>query len=169
MAAVSAALWTPSGLWFDGFPQIWALQPLPLSRCPVAGQGGVHGLEETLETREITYPSEECTMNDDNAPQGLSATTGVLDRAATTVDEARLDVTRLSQALGAQIQGIGGRWSGEGARAFTQLHVAWQDKQRRIVAALDEFSASLTQTERDNRTTDTLRSDSATALINRLG
>lgn len=108
-------------------------------------------------------------MNDDHATQGLSAANGVLERAAMTVDEARSDVTRLSQELGAQIQGMGGRWSGEGARAFTQLHVAWQDKQRRIVAALDDFSASLTQTERDNRSTDTARSDSATALINRLG
>lgn len=108
-------------------------------------------------------------MTDDNSTPGLSAATGVLDRAARTVDEARADVTRLSQELGAQIQGLGGRWSGEGARAFTQLHVAWQDKQQRIVAALDDFSASLTQTERDNRSTDTLRSESATALINRLG
>ena len=108
-------------------------------------------------------------MIDDNSAQGLSAGTGVLDRAATTVDEARVDVTHLSEELGAQIQGLGGRWSGEGARAFTQLHVTWQDKQRRIVAALDDFSVSLTQTERDNRSTDTLRSDSATALISRLG
>lgn len=108
-------------------------------------------------------------MTDDNSTADLSAATGVLDRAARTVDEARADVTRLSQELGAQIQGLGGRWSGEGARAFTQLHVAWQDKQQRIVAALDDFSASLTQTDRDNRGTDALRSESATALINRLG
>lgn len=108
-------------------------------------------------------------MNEDSSAHGLSAATGVLDRAAGKVDDARADVTRLSQELGAQIQGLGGRWSGEGGRAFTQLHHAWQDKQRRIVAALDEFSASLTHTERDNRSTDALRSDSARALANRLG
>ncbi|WP_110240566.1 WXG100 family type VII secretion target [Nocardioides gilvus] len=108
-------------------------------------------------------------MTDHNAARGLSAATGVLDQAATTVEEARVDVTRLSAELGAQIQGLGGRWSGEGARAFTQLHVAWQDKQRRIVAALDDFAASLTHTERDNRSTDLSRSDSAIALAHRLG
>lgn len=108
-------------------------------------------------------------MTDDNSSQGLSAATGVLDRAARTVDEARVDVTRLSQELASQIQGLGGRWSGEGALAFTQLHLAWQDKQQRIVAALNDFSASLTNTERDNRSTDVLRSESATAISNRLG
>lgn len=108
-------------------------------------------------------------MTDDISTPGLSAAAGVLDRAAETVEDARADVTRLSQQLSAQIQGMGGRWSGEGARAFTHLHVAWQDKQRRIVAALDQFSASLVETERDNRSTDALRSESASALVNRLG
>lgn len=169
MTTAAVILWTPSGVGFGRFPQISVLQQFSLLRCREAGQGGAHGFEKNARDQGITHPSEERNMNDDNSPHGLSAATGVLDRAARTVDEARSDVTRLSQELGVQIQGIGGRWSGEGARAFTQLHVAWQDKQRRIVAALDEFSASLTQTERDNRSTDTLRSDSATALINRLG
>ena len=45
-----------------------------------------------------------------------------------------------------------GKWGGQGGTAFFNLHEAWNEKQQIIVNALDEFEASLQQTEKDNVT-----------------
>ena len=100
---------------------------------------------------------------------GISATEGALVRAAEHVGRARADVTALGGRLASDIDGMGARWGGEGARAFHRLHLAWQDKQRRIVGALDDFAESLHQTDRDNLATDQAQADLTATLVARLG
>lgn len=105
----------------------------------------------------------------ENGVAGLSQTEKALTKAADHVTTARQDVTKLSQTLSSQIQGMGNRWGGQGAAAFHNLHTAWQEKQNKIVSALDQFSESLVQTEKDNVSTDQSQADVSTKLINRLG
>jgi WXG100 family type VII secretion target len=100
---------------------------------------------------------------------GLTAAERALSKAAESVDTARNDVTQRCSELGGQIDAIGAKWGGQGAVAFRQLHQAWQEKQRKIVGALDQFSESLRQTEKDNVATDQARADASANLMNRLG
>lgn len=105
----------------------------------------------------------------DNPGAGVSAAQGALVQAADHVARARVDVTTLGAQLASQIDGMGARWGGEGARAFHRLHLAWQDKQRRIVGALDGFAESLQETDRDNLATDQAQADLSATLVARLG
>ena len=92
-----------------------------------------------------------------------------LTRAAGLVADAKQDFDALSRNLSSRIQGLQGRWTGAGGSAFFALHQAWTEKQRRITAALDEFEASLTSTERDNMSTDETQSASYNRYAGRLG
>jgi len=100
---------------------------------------------------------------------GLSQQERALTKAAEQVAAARADVTKLAGDLSGQIQGMGARWGGQGAAAFHNLHTAWQEKQAKIVGALDQFADSLVQTEKDNVSTDQAQADASSNLINRLG
>lgn len=94
---------------------------------------------------------------------------GVLSHAAGLVDDARADFDALARTLDGQIQGARSGWAGQGGNAFFALHQAWTEKQAIIVGALEEFSASLTGTERDNVATDEGESASFQSLSGRLG
>jgi WXG100 family type VII secretion target len=94
---------------------------------------------------------------------------GTLTRAAALVTDARTDFTAYSARLDGQIAGVHGRWGGRGAQAFFQLHQAWTERQRRIVAALDDFAQSLTTTEQDNTATDDAVGADYSRLSGRLG
>ena len=45
-------------------------------------------------------------------------------------------------------------WGGQGASAFGNLMIAWQDKQEKILRALDQLARSMQETEKDNVATD---------------
>lgn len=94
---------------------------------------------------------------------------GTLTRASQLVQDARSDFNGFSARLDGQIAAVQGRWGGQGAQAFFLLHQAWTEKQKVIVDALDEFSASLTSTERDNVSTDETQGSSYGRLQGRLG
>ena len=94
---------------------------------------------------------------------------GTLSRAAGMVSEARGDFTRIASTLSGQIGAVQGKWGGQGAAAFFTLHTAWNEKQKTIVDALDEFAASLQTTERDNVSTDDTQGASYGKLHGRLG
>ncbi|WP_181312049.1 WXG100 family type VII secretion target [Nocardioides campestrisoli] len=100
---------------------------------------------------------------------GLTAAERALSKAADSVETARNDVTQRCSQLSGQIDAIGAKWGGQGAVAFRQLHAAWQEKQTKIVRALDDFSESLRQTEKDNVATDEARAQASSNLMNRLG
>ena len=94
---------------------------------------------------------------------------GTLTRAAGLVAEAKQDFDTMSKTLEGQIAGLQGKWAGAGGQAFFGLHQAWTEKQRIITRALDEFSASLTSTERDNVNTDETQSATYSKVAGRLG
>ena len=94
---------------------------------------------------------------------------GTLGRAAELTAAAREDFDRMSAELDAEIAQLRGRWEGAGGRAFFVLQDAWNDKQRRIVAALDGFSASLRSTERDVLATDEAQAATYHHDLSRLG
>lgn len=94
---------------------------------------------------------------------------GALTRAAALVGAAKQDLDGLSRSLEGQVQALQGRWTGAGGSAFFRLHQAWTERQRVIVAALDEFEASLTSVEKDNISTDEAQSAHYTRTAGRLG
>jgi len=94
---------------------------------------------------------------------------GTLTRAAGLVAEAKQDFDSLSKGLEGQIQGIQGKWAGAGGTAFFSLHQAWNEKQRIITNALNEFQNSLTSTEKDNVATDETQSSNYSRVAGRLG
>lgn len=100
---------------------------------------------------------------------GLTAAEKALSKAADAVVSAKGDVNTQCAQLSSQIESIGARWGGQGAVAFRQLHDAWQQKQKKILGALDQFEESLRQTERDNVSTDESQASVSTNLMNRLG
>ena len=94
---------------------------------------------------------------------------GTLTRAAGLVGDAKADFESMSKTLEGQIAGLQGKWAGAGGTAFFGLHQAWTEKQRIITSALDEFSASLTSTEKDNVSTDDTQSATYSKVAGRLG
>jgi WXG100 family type VII secretion target len=94
---------------------------------------------------------------------------GTLTRAAGLVSEAKQDFDSMSKTLEGQIAGLQGKWAGAGGSAFFALHQAWSEKQRIITAALNEFEASLTSTEKDNVNTDETQSANYSRVAGRLG
>ena len=57
----------------------------------------------------------------------------------------------------------------QGATAFNNLMIAWNEKQDTILKALDQLSASMKETERDNVSTDESQSATHANLQGRLG
>ncbi len=99
----------------------------------------------------------------------LSQTEGALVAAASRVGEARSDLLGLADQLSSQLEGLRGQWAGAGATAFGRVHLAWQDKQRRIVGALDGLAAALVETDRVTTTADATQSDELGRTAARLG
>jgi WXG100 family type VII secretion target len=94
---------------------------------------------------------------------------GALTRAASMVSDAKADFVKISATLSDQIQSVQGKWGGQGAQAFFVLHQTWTEKQRTIVNALDDFSHSLTSTEKLNTSNDENVGATYSHLSNRLG
>lgn len=83
---------------------------------------------------------------------------GALSAAAGMVADARRDFDRLDGDLVQHLEAAKVCWSGQGGSSFTALGLAWRDKQRTIVSALDLFEAALRSTEKDNIGTDDAQS-----------
>ncbi|HYG93612.1 MAG TPA: WXG100 family type VII secretion target [Nocardioides sp.] len=94
---------------------------------------------------------------------------GVLSQAAALVDTAKGDFTTLRNKLTGQIADLQGKWGGQGASAFTVLYTAWDEKQKVIEDALNEFSSALTTSEKDNIATDEEQGAGFKGLEGRLG
>lgn len=94
---------------------------------------------------------------------------GTLARAAGMVADAKVEFDQLSAGLSDRIMGAQGRWQGAGGSAFFGLHQAWTDKQKVIVAALNEFEANLRGTQSANLATDDNAMSAQNANLHRLG
>lgn len=99
----------------------------------------------------------------------LSQTEKALSQAAEYVNTARGDVKGKCNVLGDRVSEMMGGWGGQGASAFNNLMLAWQEKQETILKALDQLSMSLQETEKDNMKTDESQSQTHMNLQNRLG
>ena len=92
-----------------------------------------------------------------------------LSKAADFVDQARGDVKGKCGVLSGRVQEMMGGWGGQGATSFNNLMVAWQEKQETILKALDQLSAAMVETEKDNVSTDESQSAAHANLQSRLG
>ena len=92
-----------------------------------------------------------------------------LSKGADYVDQARGDVKNKCGVLSGNIQTMMAGWGGQGASAFNNLMISWDQKQETILKALDQLSASMKETERDNVSTDESQSATHTNLQGRLG
>ena len=92
-----------------------------------------------------------------------------LSKGADFVDQARGDVKNKCGVLSGNIQTMMGGWGGQGATAFNNLMIAWDQKQETILKALDQLAASMKETERDNVSTDESQSANHANLQGRLG
>jgi WXG100 family type VII secretion target len=99
----------------------------------------------------------------------LSQTEKALSKGAEAVNTARGDVKGKCNTLSDRVSEMMGGWGGQGASAFGNLMVAWQDKQEQILKALDQLSTSMQETERDNVSTDESQSEAHLNLQHRLG
>lgn len=99
----------------------------------------------------------------------LSQTEKALSKGAGFVKEARSEVKNKCDIVQDQVGEMMGGWGGQGATAFGNLMVAWQEKQNTILNALDQLAHSMEETEKDNVATDQAQSDSHANLQNRLG
>ncbi|MGL5823501.1 MAG: WXG100 family type VII secretion target [Nocardioides sp.] len=102
-------------------------------------------------------------------PGSLSQAEGALARAADYVGQARTDLLGLSDQLTGQLAALRGQWVGAGSAAFGQVHTAWQDRQRRIVGALDGLAAAIVETDHTITAADLTQSDTLTRTAARLG
>jgi WXG100 family type VII secretion target len=98
----------------------------------------------------------------------MKAGSNTLQRAAGMVNTAKGDFDKLSANLSSQLSSLSSKWVGQGGSAFQTLQTAWTDKQNRIVRALDEFESALTQTQRDNTSTDDQQHANVSKLTGRL-
>ena len=94
---------------------------------------------------------------------------GTLGRGADLVGGARADFDRMSTELDHEIDQLRTRWQGAGGRAFFVLKDAWSDRQRQVVAALDDLAAALRDTERDVLATDEAQGAGYHQDLGRLG
>lgn len=99
----------------------------------------------------------------------LSQTEKALSKGAEAVNTARGDVKGKCSTLSDRVNDMMGGWGGQGASAFGNLMVAWQDKQETILKALDRLATSMQETEKDNVRTDETQSETHLNLQNRLG
>ena len=102
-------------------------------------------------------------------PHEMGMGAGTLGRGADLVGAARQDFDRLSAELDQEIDQLRPRWQGAGGRAFFVLKDAWNDRQRRVVAALDDLGQALRGTERDVLATDEAQAAGYHQDLGRLG
>ena len=108
-------------------------------------------------------------MSEASAHAGsLSQAEGALVQAASRVGEARSDLLALADQLSAQLESLRGQWSGTGASAFGRVHLAWQEKQRRIIGALDGLASALVETDRATTAADASQGDAMSRTAARL-
>lgn len=84
----------------------------------------------------------------------FTAADGALDAGAKAVAQSRADLRNELTTLEGRLNEIGSKWQGAGAAAFTKLMVQWRQDATKIVDALNEFEANLTQSQKTYTTGD---------------
>jgi len=102
-------------------------------------------------------------------PHEMGMGAGTLARGADLVGSTRHDFDRMSAELDHEIDQLRPRWQGAGGGAFFVLKDAWNDRHRRVVAALGGLAAALRDTERDVLATDEAQAAGYHQDLGRLG
>ncbi len=95
--------------------------------------------------------------------------TGTIKSTAQLLAEAKAELRTLSNQLQSEISALQGKWGGSGAQAFGRLNTAWDEKNRKIVSSLEQFEASLDETEKSMTSTDDNSASSVAAISARMG
>jgi WXG100 family type VII secretion target len=94
---------------------------------------------------------------------------GTIKSTGQLLADAKVELKRLSAQLQNEISALQGKWGGQGAQAFSILNQAWDEKQGAIVMKLEQFEATLDETEKSMTTTDEQSSSSVAAIASQMG
>lgn len=94
---------------------------------------------------------------------------GVLVQAAKAISAAESDLNAEAAKLRGQVEAKQARWKGAGGTAFFQFHDAWQQKEKKIIQILNDFSNSINATHSQSVQTDTDESSNYKKTMDRLG
>lgn len=99
----------------------------------------------------------------------VSAADGALKAGAARVAQTRAELKQQLKALEGNLAGIGGRWKGQGAVAFSALMVRWNEDANKIINSLDVFEANLLSSQSTYTAADDAQAASMSRLSGRLG
>ena len=94
---------------------------------------------------------------------------GALGQVAELVITAKQELGGHAQTMEGQLESMRQEWVGNAGLSFNNLKQAWLEKHKVVTTALDQFHASLTETERDNVQVDEQAGSEMVNLLNRLG
>jgi WXG100 family type VII secretion target len=88
---------------------------------------------------------------------------------AAQVAKSRAELKQQLKALEGNLAGIGGKWKGQGAVAFSALMVRWNEDANKIINSLDVFEANLLSSQSTYTAADDAQATSMSRLTGRLG
>jgi WXG100 family type VII secretion target len=93
---------------------------------------------------------------------------GTIKSTAQLLAEAKVELKRHSNELQGEFNQLQGKWGGAGAQAFAILNKAWDEKQGAIVMTLEQFEATLDETEKSLTTSDESSASSVASIRNQM-
>lgn len=99
----------------------------------------------------------------------VSAADGALKDGAAKVAQSRAELKQQLKALEGNLAGIGAKWKGQGAVAFSSLMVRWNEDANKIINSLDVFEANLMSSQSTYTAADDAQASTMSRLSGRLG
>ena len=99
----------------------------------------------------------------------VSAADGALKAGAAKVAQSRSELTAQLKVLEGNLAGIGAKWQGQGAVAFSSLMVRWNEDAKKIITSLDVFEANLVSSQSTYTAADDAQAAAMSRLTGRLG
>lgn len=99
----------------------------------------------------------------------VSAADGALKAGAAKVAQSRAELKQQLKALEGNLAGIGAKWKGQGAVAFSSLMVRWNEDANKIINSLDVFEANLMSSQSTYTAADDAQASTMSRLSGRLG
>ena len=99
----------------------------------------------------------------------VSAADGALRDGAAKVAQARSELKQQLKVLEGNLAGIGSKWKGQGAGAFSVLMARWNEDANKIINSLDVFEANLLSSQSTYSAADDAQAAAMSRLSGRLG
>ena len=101
--------------------------------------------------------------------ENLQQAEGALKKGVSFIETARPEVKQLCNNLGVQMSTTtDSHLKGQGGKALNNLMMAWQDKQEKILQALDELKTNIQDTDRQSLARDLESGQGFTSDLSRL-